>query len=152
MVFKHIHDSPSLKYFIGFCFLASIIVHVLIVTGLYSPGLIVSVALSALMVLAWLISGSMVKLLPEYYPDQNPWILVYEKSKAWLKWPVIFLFVYAILNFILSIRIDEGQEYFHSTVPYHKIRGISGFWMAFIGMTFLIHQTVNNLINGPEKQ
>jgi hypothetical protein len=125
--------------------LSSSVMHILILLQHYVPGLIPVLTLTMFMFLAWLYSSKRLKALPGQFPGENPWRLVFKKSPAWLRYFVIFLLLYAVINFVMSIKIDTGSAFYNTTIPYYKLRGISGFWIAFFGLAYLVQRMVRIL-------
>lgn len=127
-----------IKYGILLLFLISVVLHVLIVMQYTRPGLPLVLILTAGMILAWLYASRMIRLLGESYPERNPWQVAVKMCPPWLKYLTGFLFLYALSNFVIMVDPEPADGYFSTSLPYGKLRGLSGFWIAFYGLSYAV--------------
>lgn len=146
MTFKHFSDSVYMSVLLLVLLAGSILIHVLVLMRYYHPGLIMVSFLTFTMFLAWLYSSYRIKRLPAYYPGENPWRLAFRKSPDVWRFSVGFVILYALINLFMSLSADSGPGFFNTDIPFHKLRGLSGFWMAFFALASLAQVTVKRLI------
>ena len=117
-------------------FVLSLIVHILTLTKIYLVSNITVGALTIGMLAVWLLSS---KLLKESADTQeHPWKNVFVSASPGLRYFFYFILVYAVLNILLGLRLESGNGYFDTDVSAGKIRIISGFWLLFYNLGFLV--------------
>lgn len=125
---------------------ASLLIHILIMMRYYRPGFLTVSLLTAGMFLAWFHTSNRIKLLADHFPADNPWKRFVSSSPDLLKFIVGFIILYALINLFISMRAASGPGLFNTDIPYYKLRGLSGFWMAFFALASLVQLTVNRQI------
>lgn len=114
--------------------LVSIGIHLLAVLNIYLiPNSLVFV-LTAGALLAWLQSSRNMKTLHQAHPDLHPWKAAFKSCPPWLKYLTYFLFIYALFNFAMVMSFKGGDGYLNFIISQKKLRGLSGFWIAFYGL------------------
>jgi len=112
----------------------------------YRPGYYTVITMTTFMFLAWIYSSNLVRSLSASN-EQNHWLLIIRNSDSWIKYSTAFFVLYAVLNFIASLQVGEGNSYFNTEIPFYKLRGISGFWMAFFAFAFMVNRTAKKMDN-----
>jgi len=130
---------------IGFMTLISLVLHILIASGLFIPPVYISISFTAGMILAWFFSSKCLRILNDDLQISHPWKSVFEHAPVFLKYLTFFLIFYAIFNFalVLSFKPTDGYVTLHPSSE--KIRGLSGFWIAVNSLAFMILITVEKL-------
>ncbi len=117
-------------------FIVSLLVHLLTLTHIYLVSNITIGALTIGMLAVWLFSSKLLKESAER--QENPWKDVFVSAPSRLRYFFIFIAVYAALNTLLGLRLENGPGYFDTDVSAVKIRVISGFWLLFYNLGFLV--------------
>lgn len=92
--------------------------------------------LTAGMIFAWLYTSSTIKDLNSSQKDFSFKIFL-TKIHPVLKYFIIFLAIYTLVNFINTFSAQQGNNWVDFDLGQDKLRGISGFWMLFyfVGLT-----------------
>jgi len=98
------------------------------------------------MVLAWLYASQRIKMLGDLFPGENPWSVLFRKSPDIWKFGLGFLTLYALINLFLSLSAESGSGFINTTIPFRKLRGLSGFWILFFALAALAQLTVRRLL------
>ena len=117
-------------------FLLAFTLHLLVVLFIWYPGITVSLPMSAGMILAWLYVSSFLKSIPA--KERLQFFKKSEYFSAPLKYFVYFFFIYALINFIISLNPESGEGWFDLDPGHEKLRGLSGFWLAFYSLAFVL--------------
>jgi len=128
----------SLKYYALAGFILSLVIHILTVSQVYLVSNLLSMIMTTGILIIWLQSSKELKLLHTIAPDHNLWTYTFGLVPVWLKYGVYFFILYAIFNFIFSAETEPGSGYFNFTVSQPKLRGLSGFWLAFYALGFAV--------------
>jgi len=143
--------SPiQLIIFAAVGFICSIIVHVLAALNLYTVSNTVIMILSAGILIVWLQSSKNLKTIYKSIPEKHPWKSIFSYCPDWAKYLFYFFLLYAVINFGLTMSFGKGDDFLNFEVSQVKIRGISGFWIAFyllgiiFGYALKIHQMEEN--------
>lgn len=108
---------------------ASMTVHALIFKGVTNMPSFVDLGLTVGMVLAWLFTSKLLKILNQTEPDLHPVKTITQNTPAWLVFITAFFLFYAVINMGMMIRTGwKGSE----------LRGISGFWLFFYSLSILV--------------
>ena len=132
----------------------SLIVHLLAVFNIYIVSNIVVLILTAGIIFVWLQSSKYLKLMHEQNETSNPWKMAFDICPAWLKYSIYFLIIYALFNFARTMSFIGGEGYINTNISSDKLRGISGFWLAFYAFGVSIAYAVfvkEKMTNGSEK-
>ena len=124
-------------------FVLSLAIHLLVAFDLYLVPNMIIMILTAGILLVWLQSSKNLKVMHKSHPDQHPWKTVFNLCPDWAKYLLYFFIVYAILNFTLTLSFGSGDEYVNFDVSQSKLRGISGFWMAFYALGLIFGYVLN---------
>lgn len=116
----------------------SLVVHLLAVFDLYLVPNTVIMVLTAGILIVWLQSSKNLKAMHKSHPDQHPWKTVFNLCPEWAKYLLYFFIIYAIINFALTMSFGRSDSYANFDISQNKLRGLSGFWLAFysLGMIF----------------
>jgi len=57
--------------------------------------------------------------------------------------PSLFFHFYAVLNFALMMSFGSSNNYLNFEVSQSKLRGLSGFWMAFYALGLVFGYALN---------
>lgn len=119
-------------------FICSFIIHVLAALNLYTASNTVIMILSAGILIVWLQSSKNMKTIYKSIPEKHPWKTIFSYCPHWAKYLFYFFLVYAVINFGLTMSFGKGDDFLNFEVSQVKIRGISGFWLAFylLGIIF----------------
>ena len=119
-----------------FVFIVSLILHILIVFSIYSPGNFISMPLTAGMIFSWLYTSATIKDLNASQKDFSFKIFL-AKIHPTLKYFIIFLALYTLVNFVNTFSAQQGNSWVDFDLGHNKLRGISGFWVLFymVGLT-----------------
>ncbi len=110
----------------------SLFFHMSIALDLYHPPLALSFPLTIAMLLAWMDGSKRIKELAESEPAVNPWKIAWRLWPQWFKYLIVFIAVYAVLNFGYVLATSaEGSGWVDLTPGYKKLRGVSAFWLMF---------------------
>jgi len=138
-------SSRQLIALSGFGFVLSLIIHLMAIFDWYQVPNTIIMILTAGVLLVWLQSSKNLKILQKAYPDQHPWKTLFTMGPEWIKYLLYLFIIYAVLNFALMMSFGSGNNYLNFEVSQSKLRGLSGFWIAFYvlglvnGFTLLIH-------------
>ena len=123
------------KTFFLIAFLASLVLHILIVLSIYYPGTMLTLILSAGMFFSWLyVSNTLKDLSGE---DKDFHILqFFQKLPPALRYLLIFFALYAFINFVITLSFDSDIGWVDFELGHDKLRGISGFWLFFYLLAF----------------
>ncbi len=117
-------------------FVLSLLVHILTLTQVYLVSNITVGALTIGMLAVWLFSS---KLLKESADTQeNPWKNVFVSAPPGLRYFFYFIAIYVLLNTLLGLKLENNGGYFNTDVSAEKIRVISGFWLLFYNLGFMV--------------
>lgn len=134
--------------------LISIGIHLLAVLNIYLVPNPVIFALTAGALLAWLQSSRNMKTLYQAHPDLHPWKAAFQSCPTWLKYLTYFLFIYALFNFAMIMSFKGGEGYLNFVISQKKLRGLSGFWIAFFGLglssTMALRSDEENIPSGKD--
>lgn len=133
-------------------FVLSLLIHFLTWANLYLVSNFTVMVFTAGILIVWLQSSRTVK---EIEPDEvhgNSWSRLFSLCPAWLKYLTFFLIIYGVLNFILSAEFHSGNRWIDLQVSRNKVRGISGIWMAFYAVGFVVGYVRNSMPRGEIKR
>jgi len=118
--------------------LISLAIHLLTVLNIYLVSNTIIMILTAGVLIVWLQSSRNLKQLYKSNSGLHPWKAAFKLCPVWAKYLTYFIIIYAIFNFALSMSFKSEGGYIDLTVSQSKLRGLSGFWMAFytIGLAF----------------
>jgi hypothetical protein len=150
MNMKQFSESGYMRVLLLMLFSGSLLLHILIVMRIYRPGFELVLTLTGGMVLAWLYASQRVKTLSDAFPGENPWRVVFRESPDIWKFGFGFLTLYAVINLFLSLSADTGSGYINTTIPFRKLRGISGFWILFFALATLAQLNVKRLLSASD--
>ena len=119
-------------------FVLSFIIHLSAILNLYQVSNTVIMILTAGILIVWLQSSKNLKAMHKSHPDQHPWKTVFNLCPEWAKYLLYFFIIYAIINFALTMSFGRSDSYVNFDISQNKLRGLSGFWLAFysLGMIF----------------
>ena len=127
-------SSTAMIILSAFGLLISIGIHLLAVLNIYLVPNSVIFVLTAGALLAWLQSSRNMKTLHLANTDLHPWKAAFKSCPPWLKYLTYFLFIYALFNFAMVMSFKGGDGYLNFVISQKKLRGLSGFWIAFYGL------------------
>ncbi|MGD9899246.1 MAG: hypothetical protein AB7T22_08990 [Calditrichaceae bacterium] len=138
--------TDQINYILAVGFIASLLLHIFIYLGLYLPHNWVVIIMTSGIILSWLYSSRIMRQHKSEYPEGNPWVDVLNLIPVWLKYFTYMIIVYSFINFISSMSFSSGGGYINTDVSAVKIRGLSGFWLAFyaIGFSLGIGSVIHN--------
>ena len=117
-------------------FIVSMLVHILTLTQIYFVSNITVGVLTIGMLAVWLFSGRLVKQSAD--TQDNPWKNVFVSMPPWLRYFFYFILIYVLLNTFLGLKMERGSGYIDMDVSIGKIRVISGFWLLFYNIGFMV--------------
>lgn len=117
-------------------FIISLLVHILTLTRVYFVSNITIGALTVGMLAVWLLAGKLVK--ESDGTQENPWKDVFFTTPRRLRYFFYFILVYTLLNTLIGLKLESAPGYFDTEVSPDKIRLISGFWLLFYNLGFLV--------------
>jgi len=117
-------------------FIVSLLVHILTLTQIYFVSNITVGVLTIGMLAVWLFSGRLVKQSAD--TQDNPWKNVFVSMPPWLRYFFYFILIYVLLNTFLGLKMERGSGYIDMDVSIGKIRVISGFWLLFYNIGFMV--------------
>ncbi len=125
---------PGLLF--GLLLLVSLGLHLGVAFRLCFPGPFLVFPLTAGLFFAWLYSSRIISDTIRRAPEnESPFAFLASFIPAGLKYPLIFLLLYALSNFFMSLApASSGGGLFDLTIDPHKLRGLSGFWMFFYAL------------------
>lgn len=133
-------------------FFVSLIVHVLAVLNIYAPPNFVTILLTAGIIIIWLESSKNVKRVFKQNEAVNPWTNAFAVCPAPIKYLTCFLILYAFINFGFIMSFKGGEGYIDASISFQKVRGISGFWLAFYALGLSVGYSIQNFqINSKKK-
>lgn len=138
--------------FSGSGFIISLFVHFLTLTSLYIVSNITIMALTTGMFLAWLQGSKMLKEIYKKHENNHPLKQIMISCPSWLKYTFYFIIIYSVINFAVSVKLPADQSFFNFRVSDNKLRGISGFWLAFYAFGFLVNFTAGRLGIGSQSR
>ncbi|MBN1408857.1 MAG: hypothetical protein JW956_13755 [Calditrichaceae bacterium] len=121
----------------------SLIIHLIAISDWYQVSNTIIMILTAGILLVWLQSSKNLKVLHKAYPDQHPWKTVFTIGPEWAKYLLYFFIFYAVLNFALMMSFGSSNNYLNFEVSQSKLRGLSGFWMAFYALGLVFGYALN---------
>ncbi|HGY55074.1 MAG TPA: hypothetical protein ENK44_05190 [Caldithrix abyssi] len=125
----------------------SLIIHFLTMFNVYkAPGWLL-LSITGWMFLVWMATSGYIKQIGQMDDVRNPWKEAMRHCPDWLEYLTYFFIVYAIINFALSLSFEPTEGFFNLDVPRHKIRGLSGFWLAFFSTGIAIAVGRNRIKN-----
>lgn len=122
-----------------FAFIVSLILHILITLSIFYPGNFITMPLTAGMIFSWLYSSSIIRDISSSHKEFS-FKIILSKIYPVLKYILIFLALYAIINFVNTFSPQSGESWVDFDLNYSKLRGISGFWLLFL-RTGIIRQS-----------
>ncbi len=117
-------------------FIVSLLVHILTLSQIYLVSNITVGALTIGMLAVWVFSSKLVKETAE--ANENIWKNIFVDVPPWLRYFFYFIAIYVLLNTLLGLRPESGNGYFDTDVSAGKIRVISGFWLLFYTLGFMV--------------
>ena len=117
-------------------FIVSLLVHILTLSQIYLVSNITVGALTIGMLAVWVFSSKLVKETAE--ANENIWKNIFVDVPPWLRYFFYFILIYVLLNTLLGLRPESGDGYFDTDVSAGKIRVISGFWLLFYTLGFMV--------------
>ncbi len=117
-------------------FIVSLLVHILTLSQIYLVSNITVGALTIGMLAVWVFSSKLVKETAE--ANENIWKNIFVDVPPWLRYFFYFILIYVLLNTLLGLRPESGNGYFDTDVSAGKIRVISGFWLLFYTLGFMV--------------
>jgi len=114
--------------------LISLTVHLLTVLNIFLAPSAVTISLTIGILLVWLQSSRQIKLFLAEDNERNPWKSAFALCPSWVKYVTYFFAVYAFINFAISAEIDHTAAYINLNVSQPRLRGLSGFWLAFYAL------------------
>lgn len=123
-------------------FVLSLAIHLLTVTQVYLVPNFIIFVLTAGILMVWLSSSRLLKNMQSDHDMINAWKWVFSSAAAWLKYLTVFFIAYAVVNFAMSVSTQPAGGYIDLDVSQQKLRGLSGFWLAFYALGFLIGRGV----------
>ena len=117
-------------------FSVSLLVHILTLSQVYLVSNITVGALTIGMLAVWVFSSKLVKETAE--ANENIWKNIFVSIPPRLRYFFYFIAIYVLLNTLLALRPQSGYGYFDTDVSAGKIRVISGFWLLFYNLGFLV--------------
>lgn len=135
----------------AFAVLISLIFHILIIFSIYYPGNYLSLPLTAGMIFSWLYTSAAIKDIGAAQKEFS-FNFFLSKLHPLHSYGLIFLLLYALFNFVKTFTTDNGTGWVDFDPGYHKLRGISGFWLLFyaLGLTASYLKVV--LFKGEQKE
>ena len=109
----------------------SLTFHLLTVLNIYLMPNSIILILSIGMLFAWFQSSRQIRIFKEDDDQNNPWRKAWSFCPLWIKYMTYFFALYSLLNFVVSLEPDQTLGYINTSVSQAKLRGISGFWLAF---------------------
>jgi len=119
-------------------FVLSLLIHLVTWANLYLISNFTVMIFTAGILIVWLQSSHIIREMNSHDRHPNPWRHIFALCPLWLKYITFFLIVYGVLNFILSAEFNGGNRWIDLQVSRYKIRGISGIWMAFYAIGFVV--------------
>ena len=133
-------------------FFISLIVHILAVLNIYTPPNFVTILLTAGIIIVWLESSKNVRRVFKQNEAVNPWKKAFAVCPVPIKYLTCFLILYALINFGFIRSFKGGEGYIDASISFQKVRGISGFWLAFYALGLSIGYSIHNFqINSKKK-
>ncbi len=126
-------------------FALSLLIHFLTWANWYLISNFTVLLFTAGVLIVWLQSGHTVKEIEPDETHSNSWSRMFALCPIWLKYVTFFLIIYGVLNFILSAEFHNGNRWIDLQVSRNKIRGVSGIWMAFYAVGFMVGYVKNKL-------
>ncbi len=117
-------------------FVISLLVHILTLTQIYLVSSITVGALTIGMLAVWLLSSKQIKESGE--TQENPWKSIFVSVPPWLSYFFYFILFYVLLNTLLGLKLESAGGYLDTNVSAGKIRVISGFWLLFYALGFMV--------------
>ena len=111
-------------------FIVSLLLHFLITFSIYYPGNFLTMPLTAGMIFSWLYTSSIIKDISSAHKDFS-FKIILSKIYPALKYILIFLALYAVINFVKTFSPTSGESWVDFDLDYNRLRGISGFWLLF---------------------
>jgi hypothetical protein len=133
-------------------FFISLIVHILAVLNIYAPPNFVTILLTAGIIIIWLESSKNVKRVFRQNEAVNPWKNAFAVCPARIKYLTCFLILYAFINFVFIMSFKSGEGYIDASISFQKLRGISGFWLAFYALGLSVGYSIQNFRNRSQVQ
>lgn len=124
----------DLIFFTAFCL--SLLLHLLIVTMTFYPGNVLSMPVTAGMLISWLYASRTIKDIYNDGKSSLPFKSILLKLPQTLRYILLFLTFYALINFITTLSADTGGGWVDLNLSHDKLRGISGFWILFYAMGY----------------
>ena len=145
---KHNLKNPTITTtFAGLGLTVSLGIHFLTMFNVVkAPGWLL-LAVTGWMFLVWMMTSGYIRQIGQMEDVRNPWKEAMRHCPAWLEYLTYFFIVYAIVNFTFSVSFEPTQGFFNLDVPRHKIRGLSGFWLAFFSMGIAISVAAKRVKN-----
>ncbi|MBD3224659.1 MAG: hypothetical protein GF313_08010 [Caldithrix sp.] len=112
----------------------SIILHLLTVLQIFHITYTPAMVLTAGMLIMWLQSSKFLKAGYQLQPGLNPWKNIFAQLHPLSKYFIYFLFIYALINFVYTMSFEAEKGFIETSLSPVKLRGLSGFWLAFYGM------------------
>ncbi len=128
--------TDQINYILAGGFITSFVLHLVIYLELYLPHSWVILIMTSGIILSWLYSSRIMRHHKSEYPGGNPWVDLFSLIPVWLKYFTYMVIVYSFVNFISSLSFKSGGGYIDSNVSAIKLRGLSGFWLAFYAIGF----------------
>jgi len=113
-----------------FALIVSLILHILITFSIYYPGNFITMPITAGMVFSWLYTSSTIKHIGSSHKEFS-FKIILSKIHPVLKYTLMFLIIYVILNFVKTFTPQSGDSWVDFNLDYNKLRGVSGFWLLF---------------------
>ncbi len=129
----------SFRVFTVIAFTISIFFHILSVLRVYLIPMTIVMILTAGMLISWLQTSHYLKGILQLDHKTNPWKHAFNNLPEWFKYLTYFILVYALVNFLFIMDFKGKAGYFDLSLSFNKLRGLSGFWMAFylLGLAFV---------------
>lgn len=125
-----------INYIFGMGFIASLVFHIFIYLEVYLPQNWIIITMTSGIILSWLYSSRTMRQHKNASPESNPWVDLFGNVPVWLKYFTYMVIVYSVVNFISSMSFKSGSGYINTNVSAVKLRGLSGFWLAFYATGF----------------
>lgn len=122
-------------------FVLSLLVHILTLTEIYFVSKISLGALTVGIVAIWLSASAFVK--DSAPADENPWKMVFTSIPDWLRYAFFTIIIYVLVNSFFSFEFKPEKGYLDTSISPSKIRLLSGFWLLFYALGFIVGMSGN---------